>query len=85
MGISEFRENNTSLNPVAEKFAVPRTTLQYWLHKNFPAPGLQNKGYFKCAFMHYLQNQLHEHAVTLQKIFNGMAGTNMRKLAFDFA
>jgi hypothetical protein len=70
---------------VAKNCGVPRTTLQYWLHTNFPAPELQNKGHFKRAFMHDLQNQLHEHAVTLQKIFSGMTGMDMRKLAFDFA
>jgi hypothetical protein len=64
---------------------VPRTTLQYWLHKDFPPLGLQNKGRFKRVFTPDLENQLREHAVTLHKMLCGVTGIDMRKLAFDFA
>jgi hypothetical protein len=82
IAISEYRAEKASLNSVAK---MPRTTLQYWLHKDFPPLGLQNKGRFKRIFTPDLDNQLREHAVTLQKMFYGVTGMDMRKLAFDFA
>jgi hypothetical protein len=66
---------------VAKKYGVPRTTLQYWLHKDFPPLGLQNKGRFKRVLTPDLEDQLREHAVTLQKMFYGVTGMEMRKLA----
>jgi hypothetical protein len=70
---------------VAKKYGVHRTTLQYWLNKDIPAPGLQNKGCFKRVFTPGLENKLRVHAVTLQKMFYGVTGMDIRKLAFDFA
>jgi hypothetical protein len=65
---------------VAKKYGVPRTTLQYWLHKDFPPPELQNTGRLKLVFTPDLENQLREHAVTLQKMFYRVTGMDMRKL-----
>jgi len=85
MAISAFRENKTSLNSVAKNYGVSRATLQFWLHKDFPTPGLQSKGRFKIVFTPYLETQLREHAVTLRKMFYGGTGMDMRKLAIVFA
>jgi transposase-like protein len=40
--IYEYREEKACLNSVAKKYRMPRTTLQYWLHKDFPPLGLQD-------------------------------------------
>jgi transposase-like protein len=85
MAISEFRENKTSFNSVAKKYGVPKATLHFWLHQDFPTPGLENKGSFKRIFSPDLEAQLRECAVTLQKMCYGVTGMNMKKLAFDFA
>jgi hypothetical protein len=82
--IYEYRAKKARINSVAKKYGVPRTTLQYRLHKDFPPLGLQNKGRFKRVFTPDLENQLREHAVTLQKMFYGVNDMDMRMLAFDF-
>jgi hypothetical protein len=67
--MAELRDNKTSLNSVAKKYGAPRTTLQFWLYKDFPTPGLQSKCRFTHVFTPDLE-ALREHVVTLQTIFH---------------
>jgi hypothetical protein len=55
----------TSLNSVDKKYGMLRTTLQYWLHKDFPASGFRNNGRLKRVSTPDLEQQLGEHAVKL--------------------
>ncbi|XP_023215632.1 uncharacterized protein LOC111618357 isoform X2 [Centruroides sculpturatus] len=83
--IQYYRDEKVSLNSVSKKYGIPRTTLQYWMKKEFQAPGIQNKGRFRHVFMPEHTTQLKHHVMTLQKMFYGISTVDFRRLAFQYA
>ena len=75
--------NNESVRGAAEKFGIPRATLQRHLKNTVQRPG--KLGRFRPVFDSVFEEQLTEHCLKMQKRFYGLSIKQCRKLAFDLA
>lgn len=81
--IADIKENNIKVLSASSKYNIPRSTLRYWVNRELPDE--HKKGRFQHVFNNEQREELREHILKLQRMFYGISGIDVRRLAFQYA